>query len=84
MTNTLTSDVKATITQVKALEEAGATSCASRCRTSLDRGAEIHRARDPCAHRRRHSFHYKRAIEAAQAGAACLRINPGNIGSPRA
>ena len=27
-------------------------------------------------------FHYKRAIEAAQSGAACLRINPGNIGSP--
>jgi len=26
-------------------------------------------------------FHYKRAIEAAEAGAACLRINPGNIGS---
>src|SRR6185437_3981885 len=27
-------------------------------------------------------FHYKRAIEAAENGAACLRINPGNIGSP--
>ncbi len=27
-------------------------------------------------------FHYKRAIEAAESGAACLRINPGNIGSP--
>ena len=26
-------------------------------------------------------FHYKRALEAADAGAACLRINPGNIGS---
>ena len=26
-------------------------------------------------------FHYKRGIEAAEAGAACLRINPGNIGS---
>src|SRR5499426_3347102 len=26
-------------------------------------------------------FHYKRALEAAKAGAACLRINPGNIGS---
>ena len=29
-------------------------------------------------------FHYKRGIEAAKAGAACLRINPGNIGSPSA
>ena len=26
-------------------------------------------------------FHYRRAIEAAESGAACLRINPGNIGS---
>ena len=26
-------------------------------------------------------FHYKRAIEAAEMGASCLRINPGNIGS---
>ena len=29
----------------------------------------------------RHSFHYKRAIEAAESGASCLRINPGNIGN---
>ena len=28
-------------------------------------------------------FHYKRAIEAAEAGAACLRINPGNIGDAK-
>ena len=83
MTNTLTSDVQATIDQVRQLEEAGAdivrVSCPDEDSTKAFRAiakaskvplvADIH-------------FHYKRGIEAAQAGAACLRINPGNIGSP--
>ncbi len=81
MTNTLTSDVQATIRQVHALEEAGAdivrVSCPDEASTAALREivanvsvpivADIH-------------FHYRRAIEAAEAGAACLRINPGNIG----
>jgi (E)-4-hydroxy-3-methylbut-2-enyl-diphosphate synthase len=83
MTNTLTSDAAATIEQVRALEAAGAdivrVSCPDRESTAALKEivaasgvpivADIH-------------FHYKRAIEAAAAGAACLRINPGNIGAP--
>jgi (E)-4-hydroxy-3-methylbut-2-enyl-diphosphate synthase len=83
MTNTLTHDVKATVEQIQALERAGAdivrVSCPDEASTAAFRTiakaakvplvADIH-------------FHYKRAIEAAEAGAACLRINPGNIGSP--
>ncbi len=83
MTNTLTSDAKATIEQVNQCAEAGAdivrVSCPDEAstaalheivrETSVPIVADIH-------------FHYKRAIEAAEAGAACLRINPGNIGSP--
>ncbi|MDC7676096.1 flavodoxin-dependent (E)-4-hydroxy-3-methylbut-2-enyl-diphosphate synthase [Asticcacaulis machinosus] len=82
MTNTLTSDAQATLRQIAALEEAGADIVRVSCpdvestqalRTIVDNTAipivaDIH-------------FHYKRAIEAAKAGAACLRINPGNIGS---
>jgi (E)-4-hydroxy-3-methylbut-2-enyl-diphosphate synthase len=82
MTNTLTSDVKATVAQVHALEKAGAdivrVSCPDEASTKALKDivaqvtvpivADIH-------------FHYKRAIESAVAGAACLRINPGNIGS---
>jgi (E)-4-hydroxy-3-methylbut-2-enyl-diphosphate synthase len=82
MTNTLTSDAQATIDQIRALEEAGAdivrVSCPDEESTAAFKTiaaaarvplvADIH-------------FHYKRAIEAAEAGAACLRINPGNIGS---
>ncbi|HEX7005561.1 MAG TPA: flavodoxin-dependent (E)-4-hydroxy-3-methylbut-2-enyl-diphosphate synthase [Alphaproteobacteria bacterium] len=82
MTNTLTSDVKATVAQIKALEQVGAdivrVSCPDEESTAALKEivrqvtvpivADIH-------------FHYKRAIEAAKAGAACLRINPGNIGS---
>jgi (E)-4-hydroxy-3-methylbut-2-enyl-diphosphate synthase len=81
MTNTPTSDAQATIRQVHALEEAGADIVRVSCpdedstaalKTIVDNVtvpivADIH-------------FHYKRAIEAAEAGAACLRINPGNIG----
>lgn len=82
MTNTPTDDAQATIRQIHALEEAGAdivrVSCPDEASTAALKTiidnvtvpivADIH-------------FHYKRAIEAAEAGAACLRINPGNIGS---
>ncbi|MCP5075218.1 MAG: flavodoxin-dependent (E)-4-hydroxy-3-methylbut-2-enyl-diphosphate synthase [Rhodobacteraceae bacterium] len=83
MTNTLTHDAKATIDQIQASAEAGAdivrVSCPDQASTKamheivrespVPLVADIH-------------FHYKRAIEAAEAGAACLRINPGNIGNP--
>ena len=82
MTNTLTANAAATIEQVRQLEEAGAdivrVSCPDEDSTAAFRAiakaatvplvADIH-------------FHYKRGIEAAEAGAACLRINPGNIGN---
>ena len=82
MTNTLTTDVKGTITQISELAEAGAdivrVSCPDKDSTlalkeivkhsSVPIIADIH-------------FHYERAIEAAKSGASCLRINPGNIGS---
>ncbi len=82
MTNTLTHDVEATIAQVRALEVAGADIVRISCpdeessaalklivpEVTVPIVADIH-------------FHYKRAIEAAQNGAACLRINPGNIGN---
>ena len=82
MTNTVTSDVEATVAQVRALEEAGADIVRISCpdqesslalkhivkQVTVPIVADIH-------------FHYKRAIEAAESGAACLRINPGNIGS---
>jgi (E)-4-hydroxy-3-methylbut-2-enyl-diphosphate synthase len=82
MTNTLTADANATIAQIRRCEEAGAdivrVSCPDEESTAAMKVickvarvpiiADIH-------------FHYKRAIEAAEAGAACLRINPGNIGT---
>jgi (E)-4-hydroxy-3-methylbut-2-enyl-diphosphate synthase len=82
MTNTLTTDVKSTIDQINSLDEAGAdivrVSCPDEDSTKALKNitkevnvpivADIH-------------FHYKRAIEAAEMGANCLRINPGNIGS---
>ena len=82
MTNTLTTDIKNTIKQIHSLEEAGAdivrVSCPDENSTKSLREivkevkapivADIH-------------FHHKRAIEAAEMGASCLRINPGNIGS---
>jgi (E)-4-hydroxy-3-methylbut-2-enyl-diphosphate synthase len=82
MTNTLTSDAKATIAQIQAIEAAGADIVRVSCpdEDSTRALAEIVKAvRIPIVadiH-----FHYKRAIESAKAGAACLRINPGNIGS---
>src|SRR6185503_8643798 len=82
MTNTPTADAKATIEQIRRVEEVGCdivrVSCPDEDSTAALKAivkasaipvvADIH-------------FHYKRAIEAAEAGAACLRINPGNIGS---
>ncbi|MFQ5565972.1 MAG: flavodoxin-dependent (E)-4-hydroxy-3-methylbut-2-enyl-diphosphate synthase, partial [Paracoccaceae bacterium] len=82
MTNTPTSDAGATIAQIRACAEAGAdivrVSCPDRDSTAALK--EIVRAVDVPIVADIH-FHYKRAIEAAEAGAACLRINPGNIGS---
>ncbi len=82
MTNTLTSDAKATIGQVLACAEAGAdivrVSCPDQASTAAMK--EITRE-SPVPIVADIHFHYKRAIEAAEAGAACLRINPGNIGS---
>ena len=82
MTNTITSDEASTINQVNQLKEVGADLVRISCpdqdstkalkniikKTDIPIIADIH-------------FHYKRAIEAAQSGANCLRINPGNIGS---
>ena len=81
MTNTLTTDVKATINQINDISEEGADIVRVSCpdiesttalkeivkHVSIPIVADIH-------------FHYKRAIEAAENGAKCLRINPGNIG----
>jgi (E)-4-hydroxy-3-methylbut-2-enyl-diphosphate synthase len=82
MTNTPTSDAKATIDQIRRCEEAGAdiirVSCPDEASTAalgqIVRAASVPIVADI-------HFHYKRALEAADAGAACLRINPGNIGS---
>ena len=84
MTNTLTSEPEATLNQISQVVEAGAdivrVSCPDEASTKALKKicdsspvpiiADIH-------------FHYKRALEAADAGAACLRINPGNIGNPK-
>jgi len=84
MTNTLTTNIKATISQINAIHEEGAdlvrVSCPDEDSTNalkeitqnvkLPVIADIH-------------FHYKRAIEAAENGAKCLRINPGNIGDKK-
>ncbi len=82
MTNTPTDDVRATIDQIRRCEEAGAdiirVSCPDEASTAalrqITRAATVPIVADI-------HFHYKRALEAADAGAACLRINPGNIGS---
>ena len=82
MTNTPTPDVGATVDQIRRCEEAGVdiirVSCPDQESTAA-LGAIVKAANVPIVadiH-----FHYRRAIEAAAAGAACLRINPGNIGS---
>lgn len=82
MTNTLTTDIQATIAQIHALEEVGADIVRVSCPDQESSAALkqiIKHVKVPIVadiH-----FHYKRAIEAAEAGASCLRINPGNIGS---
>ncbi len=83
MTNTLTSDAAATIAQIRLSEVAGVDIVRVSCPDveSTAALAEIVREVNVPIVADIH-FHYKRAIEAAQAGAACLRINPGNIGSP--
>ena len=82
MTNTVTADAKATIAQIRRMEEAGADIVRVSCpdEDSTAAFAEIARAAKVPLVADIH-FHYKRALEAAKAGAACLRINPGNIGS---
>ncbi|WP_298907158.1 flavodoxin-dependent (E)-4-hydroxy-3-methylbut-2-enyl-diphosphate synthase [uncultured Aliiroseovarius sp.] len=81
MTNTDSSDVKATLGQVLAAAEAGADIVRISCPDvgSTTALKEIV-AESPVPIVADIHFHYKRAIEAAEAGAACLRINPGNIG----
>ncbi|GAM00879.1 MULTISPECIES: flavodoxin-dependent (E)-4-hydroxy-3-methylbut-2-enyl-diphosphate synthase [Sphingomonas] len=82
MTNTPTSDPVATLDQIRRCEEAGAdiirVSCPDTDSTAalakITKAARVPIVADI-------HFHYKRALEAADAGAACLRINPGNIGS---
>jgi (E)-4-hydroxy-3-methylbut-2-enyl-diphosphate synthase len=82
MTNTPTSDAGATIDQIRRCEEAGADIMRVSCPDVESTAAlkEIVRAANVPIVADIH-FHYKRALEAADAGAACLRINPGNIGS---
>ena len=83
MTNTLTTDVAGTVAQVQACAEAGADivrvsvpdEASSRALREIVRESPVPIVADI-------HFHYRRGIEAAEAGAACLRINPGNIGSP--
>ncbi|WP_127112324.1 flavodoxin-dependent (E)-4-hydroxy-3-methylbut-2-enyl-diphosphate synthase [Shimia sediminis] len=84
MTNTDSSDVKATLGQVLAAAEAGADivrvstpdAAATAALREITRESPVPIVADI-------HFHYKRAIEAAEAGAACLRINPGNIGDEK-
>ena len=83
MTNTLTSDAKATIAQIQACADAGADIVRVSCPDEASTAAMPEIVREsPVPIVADIHFHYKRAIEAAEAGAACLRINPGNIGSP--
>ncbi|MDC3074435.1 flavodoxin-dependent (E)-4-hydroxy-3-methylbut-2-enyl-diphosphate synthase [Candidatus Pelagibacter sp.] len=81
MTNTLTTDVKATINQINDIAEEGAdivrVSCPDAESTQVLREIVKHVSIPVVADIH---FHYKRAIEAAENGAKCLRINPGNIG----
>jgi (E)-4-hydroxy-3-methylbut-2-enyl-diphosphate synthase len=82
MTNTPTSDPVATIDQIRRCEEAGVDIIRVSCPDVESTAAlkQIVRASRVPIVADIH-FHYKRALEAADAGAACLRINPGNIGS---
>jgi (E)-4-hydroxy-3-methylbut-2-enyl-diphosphate synthase len=82
MTNTPTEDAKATIEQIRRCELAGVDIVRVSCPTEESTAAlaEIVREVNVPVVVDIH-FHYRRAIEAAEAGAACLRFNPGNIGS---
>jgi (E)-4-hydroxy-3-methylbut-2-enyl-diphosphate synthase len=82
MTNTLTTDVPATVAQIKRAEAAGVDIVRVSCPDQESALAlkDIVRQVDVPIVADIH-FHYRRAIEAAESGAACLRINPGNIGS---
>ena len=82
MTNTPTEDIRATVDQIRRCEEAGADIIRVSCPDEASTAAlkQIVRASHVPIVADIH-FHYKRALEAAEAGAACLRINPGNIGS---
>ncbi|NHQ74696.1 flavodoxin-dependent (E)-4-hydroxy-3-methylbut-2-enyl-diphosphate synthase [Roseovarius gahaiensis] len=83
MTNTMTTDIPGTIAQVQAAADAGADIVrvsvpdedSARALKEIVRESPVPIVADI-------HFHYRRGIEAAEAGAACLRINPGNIGSP--
>ena len=81
MTNTLTTDIKATIKQINEIQNEGADIVRVSCPDQLSSKAlkEIIKHTDVPIVADIH-FHYKRAIEAAESGASCLRINPGNIG----
>lgn len=83
MTNTPTADIDATLAQIRDAAEAGAdivrVSCPDEDSTAAFRTIA---ANSPVPLVADIHFHYRRALEAAEAGAACLRINPGNIGSP--
>ena len=82
MTNTVTTDIPGTIAQVQAAADAGADivrvsvpdEASSKALKEIVRESPVPIVADI-------HFHYRRGIEAAEAGAACLRINPGNIGS---
>jgi len=82
MTNTLTHDVAATVAQIQACAEAGADIVRVSCPDEASTAAMPEIVREsPVPIVADIHFHYKRGVEAAVAGAACLRINPGNIGS---
>ncbi|PHO02732.1 4-hydroxy-3-methylbut-2-en-1-yl diphosphate synthase [Rhodobacteraceae bacterium 4F10] len=84
MTNTDTSDVKATVGQVLQAAEAGADIVRVSTPDASSTAALKEIVREsPVPIVADIHFHYKRAIEAAEAGAACLRINPGNIGDEK-
>ena len=82
MTNTLTTDITGTLDQIHKAADAGADIVRVSC-PDEDSTAALHTIvkQSPVPIVADIHFHYKRAIEAAAAGAACLRINPGNIGS---
>ena len=84
MTNTLTKDVKATINQINQIASEGAdlvrVSCPDEESTAALKEIVRHSSVPIIADIH---FHYKRALESAENGAKCLRINPGNIGDKK-